>query len=257
MRKCRSATAAAAAAAEATRRCLFKGTTPSRCALDTCTCSYTLIASCGSSAQVAEQLLSTASRTNQQSQSQSPSPSESVASRFELYQKRSLMDLSVHNGNGHKPHAASKPVCFNENETETTSTWASASMNNTTAIATIKTRSSKQPSATNGGTVKADVERLDECPGERELRVPLPGESGLGASAFREAMHRVADESLDYADRVARGQEQVRANVQPGYLRPLLPTRPPEEPTSLDSLIADFKQLVLPGVRPSEAPYLS
>ena len=88
----------------------------------------------------------------------------------------------------------------------------------------------------------------NECTNHCALRVPPSNEFGLGASGFRDAMHTVADEYLQYAERVARGQEQVRAKVQPGYLRPLLPTEPPEEPTSLESLLGDFKKHLLPGV---------
>ena len=96
--------------------------------------------------------------------------------------------------------------------------------------------------------LQIDGELEKKCTSHRVLRVPPSNELGLGASEFREAMHRVSDEYLQYAERVARGQEEVRAKVQPGYLRPLLPTQPPEEPTSLDTLLADFKKHLLPGV---------
>ena len=86
-----------------------------------------------------------------------------------------------------------------------------------------------------------DVEIESESTRQLDLRVPPVRELGLGASEFREAMRRVTDEYLQYAERVARGQEEVRARVHPEYLRPLLPTQPPEEPTSLDALMADFK----------------
>ena len=128
------------------------------------------------------------------------------------------------------------------------------------------TRNSNGQSKTNGEAVNGsfqkrdsvsekDVELENECKNQSDLRVPPQDEFGLGALKFRQAMRRVANEYLHYTERVARGQEEIRARVKPGYLRPLLPTQPPEDPTSLDALIADFEKHLLPGVRLSLPSY--
>ena len=60
------------------------------------------------------------------------------------------------------------------------------------------------------------MENESESTCQLDLRVPHVGKLGLGASEFREEMHRVEDEYLQYAERVSRGHEEVRARVQPG-----------------------------------------
>ena len=55
---------------------------------------------------------------------------------------------------------------------------------------------------------------------------------------------------LDWAAEYVRTLDQrpVAARVQPGYLRKLLPAAPPEQPTSLEEILADLERFIMPGV---------
>ena len=43
-------------------------------------------------------------------------------------------------------------------------------------------------------------------------------------------------------------ERPVRSQVEPGYLRPLLPTEAPEEGESFDSILSDVQSKIMPGV---------
>ena len=60
-----------------------------------------------------------------------------------------------------------------------------------------------------------DVELENGCPRQWDLRVPLLGELGLGASEFRQVMRRFADEYPQYPERVACRLEEVRVGYSP------------------------------------------
>ena len=60
------------------------------------------------------------------------------------------------------------------------------------------------------------MENESETTCQLDMRVPHMGKLGLGASEFWEEMHRAEDEYLQYVERVTRGQEEVRADMQPG-----------------------------------------
>ena len=164
-------------------------------------------------------------------------------------QKRSLMDLHNRNGRDTDSDSTSEQVCVNGNvESTTTGPEATTTCNSiSSSKADIEEADDIHKTRQVFYSVsEKDVEEESESTRQLDLRVPPEGKLGLGASEFREAMRRVTDEYLQYAERVARGQEEVRARVQPGYLRPLLPTQPPEEPASLDALMADFKSTSCP-----------
>lgn len=75
----------------------------------------------------------------------------------------------------------------------------------------------------------------------------LPAPSGDVPSAeFRAAMHRAADLVADYLEHV--GEYPVLPKVAPGEVRAALPAAPPQEPESLDTLLADYRTLVEPNV---------
>lgn len=44
-------------------------------------------------------------------------------------------------------------------------------------------------------------------------------------------------------------ERPVRSQVEPGYLRPLLPTEAPEEGESFDDILSDVQSKIMPGVR--------
>lgn len=46
----------------------------------------------------------------------------------------------------------------------------------------------------------------------------------------------------------------VRSQVSPGYLAPLLPAAPPEQPEGLPAILEDVRQHILPGITHWQSP---
>jgi len=63
---------------------------------------------------------------------------------------------------------------------------------------------------------------------------------------FRSAAHEVVDWIADYLEHPER--YPVRSCVAPGEIRASLPSRPPANGQSLDSILADFQRILLPGM---------
>ena len=63
---------------------------------------------------------------------------------------------------------------------------------------------------------------------------------------FRAAGHRVIDWIADYRSRVE--QYPVMAQTEPGAIKALLPSAPPDAPEALDAIIADRERIVVPGL---------
>ena len=67
----------------------------------------------------------------------------------------------------------------------------------------------------------------------------------MDSAAFREAAHVVADVIADYVENVER--YAVFPPIEPGSLRPLFPTAPPEDAEAIDAILADYDRLVVPN----------
>jgi len=72
------------------------------------------------------------------------------------------------------------------------------------------------------------------------------GSRDLPPEEFRALAHEVADWMADYLAGV--GDLPVFPNVRPGDVRAALPAEPPESPESLSDVLADFRNIVLPGL---------
>jgi len=72
----------------------------------------------------------------------------------------------------------------------------------------------------------------------------LPGD--LPPEEFRRLAHEAADWMADYLAGV--GALPVMARVRPGDVRARLPASPPEAGEDLDAALADFRDIVLPGI---------
>lgn len=73
------------------------------------------------------------------------------------------------------------------------------------------------------------------------------GEAGdMPSAEFRAAGQRLIDWVADYLEHTDR--YPVLAQTAPGALRRQLPAQAPEQPESLDTILADFERLILPGV---------
>lgn len=79
-----------------------------------------------------------------------------------------------------------------------------------------------------------------DVPPPRSLAGDMPPEE------FRAAGHRLIDWVADYLEHADR--YPVLAQTAPGTLRRQLPAQAPEKPEPLDSILADFERLILPGV---------
>jgi aromatic-L-amino-acid/L-tryptophan decarboxylase len=64
--------------------------------------------------------------------------------------------------------------------------------------------------------------------------------------SFRDDLHRAADWSADYLERV--GDLPVAADVQPGEVRAQLPESPPEQGERFEAMLHDLDELILPAV---------
>ena len=70
-----------------------------------------------------------------------------------------------------------------------------------------------------------------------------PGD--IPADEFRKGMHQAADLLADYLENV--GEYPVMPKIAPGDVRKLLPTEPPIEPESLDTILSDYKRIIEPN----------
>ncbi len=63
---------------------------------------------------------------------------------------------------------------------------------------------------------------------------------------FRALGHRVVDWVADY--RASLASRPVMAQTQPGDVKALLPVAPPQDPESMDAILADLDRVVVPGL---------
>src|SRR5579859_514065 len=63
---------------------------------------------------------------------------------------------------------------------------------------------------------------------------------------FRKAGHRLIDWIADYRTRVE--SRPVMARTEPGDVKRQLPSAPPQDPESFDSVLADLDRVVMPGL---------
>ena len=110
-----------------------------------------------------------------------------------------------------------------------------------------------RPSATASriaATVLPAPEPNSERRTERESRVasmePAMSSPHLTPEEFREHGHQVVDWIADYWSSV--GERPVLAQVQPGEVAAALPTTIPDEPESLDAVLADLDRVLVPGL---------
>lgn len=63
---------------------------------------------------------------------------------------------------------------------------------------------------------------------------------------FRKLGYQIIDSIVDYRENLEK--LPVRSEVKPGYLSPLLPAHAPERGQSLEQIMQDFHQHIIPGV---------
>ena len=68
----------------------------------------------------------------------------------------------------------------------------------------------------------------------------------MNASEFRRRGKEMVDYVADYLEGIEG--RQVFPDVDPGYLRPLIPTTAPQEPETFEAIIEDVEKIIMPGV---------
>ncbi|XP_023105943.1 aromatic-L-amino-acid decarboxylase isoform X2 [Felis catus] len=90
---------------------------------------------------------------------------------------------------------------------------------------------------------------------EREgcLSCPWRSPHTMNSSEFRRRGKEMTDFVADYLDGIEG--RQVYPDVQPGYLRSLVPSTAPEEPDAFEDIINDVERIIMPGVTHWHSPY--
>ncbi len=81
-------------------------------------------------------------------------------------------------------------------------------------------------------------------PTDSENRSEIPGD--ISPAEFRTYGHRVIDWVADYLEHPER--YPVLAQTTPGAIRRQLPAQAPEKPESLETILADYERIILPGI---------
>jgi aromatic-L-amino-acid/L-tryptophan decarboxylase len=74
----------------------------------------------------------------------------------------------------------------------------------------------------------------------------------MDPEAFRIYGHQVVDWIADYLGHV--GDYPVLAQSAPGDIRQALPNRPPVQPESMETILADFERIIMPGITHWNSP---
>ncbi|CAH6999163.1 Ddc [Phodopus roborovskii] len=75
----------------------------------------------------------------------------------------------------------------------------------------------------------------------------------MDSSEFRRRGKEMVDYIADYLEGIEG--RPVYPDVEPGYLRPLIPTAAPQEPEAYEDIIKDIEKIIMPGVTHWHSPY--
>lgn len=75
----------------------------------------------------------------------------------------------------------------------------------------------------------------------------------MDAKEFRQRGKEMVDYVADYIEGIEG--RQVYPDVEPGYLRPLIPNTAPQEPETFEAIIKDVERIIMPGVTHWHSPY--
>jgi aromatic-L-amino-acid decarboxylase len=74
----------------------------------------------------------------------------------------------------------------------------------------------------------------------------LVGSNDMDPAVFRAAAHAAVDIMADYLEGI--GDRPVMPQIEPGSIRPLLPTSAPETPEPMADILADYQRIIEPNV---------
>ncbi|XP_045876599.1 aromatic-L-amino-acid decarboxylase isoform X1 [Meles meles] len=75
----------------------------------------------------------------------------------------------------------------------------------------------------------------------------------MNSGEFRRRGKEMVDFVADYLEGIEG--RQVYPDVEPGYLRPLIPASAPEEPDTFEDILNDVEKIIMPGVTHWHSPY--
>ncbi|RXN05959.1 aromatic-L-amino-acid decarboxylase-like protein [Labeo rohita] len=75
----------------------------------------------------------------------------------------------------------------------------------------------------------------------------------MDAAEFRRCGKEMVDYVADYLENIEK--RQVYPDVEPGYLRSLIPEEAPEEAESYEDVVKDIERVIMPGVTHWHSPY--
>ena len=68
----------------------------------------------------------------------------------------------------------------------------------------------------------------------------------MNTADFRRRGKEMVDYVADYLETV--DERQPMSGITPGYMKPLIPTRAPEQPDTWEDVINDIQRVIMPGV---------
>lgn len=71
--------------------------------------------------------------------------------------------------------------------------------------------------------------------------------SKMNSEEFRKRGKEMVDYIVDYLDTIS--ERRVTPNIEPGYLRDLLPQEAPQKSEDWSNIMEDFEKKIMPGVR--------
>ena len=93
-------------------------------------------------------------------------------------------------------------------------------------------------------TTQAYTTGPSDAPGLDEQQ--LVGSNDMDATAFRASAHAAVDIMADYLEGIR--DRPVMPQIEPGSIRPLFPTSPPETPEPMADILADYQRIIEPNV---------
>ncbi|KAI4898071.1 hypothetical protein NFI96_018073 [Prochilodus magdalenae] len=75
----------------------------------------------------------------------------------------------------------------------------------------------------------------------------------MNVAEFRKRGKEMVDYIADYLENIEK--RQVYPDVEPGYLRALIPEKAPEEPDTYEDVVKDIERVIMPGITHWHSPY--
>lgn len=98
------------------------------------------------------------------------------------------------------------------------------------------------------------LKKYNDTGGYLEMNETLNFEHPFSHEDFRREGYKMVDYIINYYKTLDSNNIPVQSQVQPGYLRKLLPESPPEFPESFQSIMDDINEKISPGITHWQSP---